>query len=68
AWGLRDAGKVAATYGAELGFDWHLMNAHHSLGLAVGTLLDSNLDSHAFQSSTDRALILHGSAYLKYVF
>jgi hypothetical protein len=63
AWGLRDAGDVGPVYGGQLGFDYHLMNAHHSLGLLSGALLVPNLDGFG-----DKAVAIYGSAYLKYVF
>ncbi len=64
AWGLRHAGTASFNYGGDLGFDWHLMNTHHSLGLSAGALLQPNLD----RPGGDRAIVIHGSAYLKYVF
>lgn len=63
AWGLRDAGDVGPVYGGELGVDWHLLNAHHSLGLSAGAYLVPNLDGLG-----DRAIAIAGSAYMKYVF
>lgn len=64
AWGLRKAGDVSAAFGGELGFDYHLMNAHHSLGVATGALMQPSLD----RDDGDTAIVLHGTAYLKYVF
>jgi hypothetical protein len=63
AWGLRDAGDIGPMYGGQLGFDYHLMNAHHSLGLLAGTHRVPNLDAFG-----DKALAVYGAAYLKYVF
>ncbi|MGD8863097.1 MAG: hypothetical protein PVI30_23990 [Myxococcales bacterium] len=63
-YGLQDADAPGLVYGGSLGFDWHLMSRHHALGLQVGTRLHPNLDD----PTTERALAVHGSAYLKYVF
>jgi hypothetical protein len=63
AWGLRDAGNVGPVYGGELGLDWHLLNAHHSLGVSSGAYLVPHLDGLG-----DHAIAIQGTAYLKYVF
>lgn len=63
AWGLNDAGTVGLVYGGELGVDWHLLNAHHSLGLSSGAYLVPHLDGLG-----DRAIAIAATAYMKYVF
>jgi hypothetical protein len=64
AYGYRRAGKIGLVYGGALGFDWHFMNPHHSIGLRAGTHLYPNLDAPAGEKS----LAIEAAAYLKYVF
>ncbi|HEX7479542.1 MAG TPA: hypothetical protein VF331_17185 [Polyangiales bacterium] len=64
AYGLRHAGDPGAAYGGSLGVDWHLFNAHHSLGLCASAHLLPNLNGR----DGERALALGSAAYLKYVF
>jgi hypothetical protein len=64
AFGFRKAGDLGAAYGGRVGFDWHLHNAHHSLGLSVGAHLLPNLNG----LDGEQALALDSAAYLKYVF
>lgn len=63
-WGYDDAGEIGLVYGGTLGFDWHLVNAHHSLGLAIG--------AHHFPKLSDpsgeASVAIESAAYLKYVF
>ncbi|HKP60933.1 MAG TPA: hypothetical protein VJV78_29590 [Polyangiales bacterium] len=64
AFGFEDAGKIGLIYGGTLGFDWHLFNAHHSLGLATGAHLYPNLKD----PEGEQSIGIEGAAYLKYVF
>jgi hypothetical protein len=64
AWGYRSAGKIGVVYGAALGFDWHFMNPHHSIGLRAGAHLYPNLDA----PSGEQSVAIESAAYLKYVF
>ncbi len=64
AFGYDDAGDLGLVYGGTLGFDFHLANAHHSLGLSAGAHLYPNLDAPGGEQS----LGIEASAYLKYVF
>lgn len=63
--GYPDANSVSLAYGGTLGFDWHLLSRHHSLGILGGARLYPGL-----QRAIDgaRSYGIHGSAYLKYVF
>ena len=63
-WGFKRAGKLGAVYGGALGFDWHFLNPHHSLGLKAAGHLYPNLVAR----NDERSVALEGSAYLKYVF
>jgi hypothetical protein len=62
--GFADADALGLIYGGSLGFDWHTLSRHHSLGLLAGARLHPNLAAAAGQAP----LGVHGSAYLKYVF
>ena len=64
AYGLKHADELGVTYGGSLGFDWHLLSRHHSLGLLGGARLYPKLDGQ----NGERAIAIHGGAYLKYVF
>ena len=64
AFGYEDAGKIGLVYGGTLGFDWHLRNAHHSLGLAAGAHLYPNLND----PEGEQSIGIESAAYLKYVF
>jgi hypothetical protein len=64
AWGVEDADEVALSYGGSLGFDWHLMNPHHSLGMRAGAKLYPGFETLEGEIS----LGLEGVVYLKYVF
>jgi hypothetical protein len=64
AYGLLDAGDIGLTYGGSLGFDWHLLSKHHSLGLLAGARLYPNLNG----PDGELAIGIHSLAYLKYVF
>ncbi|HKU40508.1 MAG TPA: hypothetical protein VJR89_20250 [Polyangiales bacterium] len=65
AFGYEDAGKIGLIYGGTLGFDWHLFNAHHSLGLAAGAHLWPNLND---PDGGEQSIGIDATAYLKYVF
>jgi len=62
--GLPDAGSSGFIYGGSLGFDWHLLSRHHSLGLLAGARLYPNLAG----PDGEAAVGIHSAAYLKYVF
>jgi hypothetical protein len=64
AYGFGKANDPGAAYGGGVGFDWHLHNAHHSMGVCAGALLLPSLNGH----DGEQALALNTSAYLKYVF
>ncbi len=64
AYGIQDADKIGLVYGGQLGFDWHMRNRHHSFGFNGGARLFPNLDG--FNGS--KAIGIHGSLYLRYVF
>jgi hypothetical protein len=64
AWGYSRAGKLGLAYGGGLGFDWHFMNPHHSMGLRTGAHLYPNLDA----SSGEKSIAIEAALYLKYVF
>jgi hypothetical protein len=63
-YGLDQADEVGFLYGGSLGFDWHMRNRHHSIGLQGGARVHSNLDG----PSGDIAIGVHGTLYLRYVF
>ncbi|MEM7606789.1 MAG: hypothetical protein AAF411_15645 [Myxococcota bacterium] len=63
-YGLQDADQAGLVYGGQLGFDWHLRNRHHSIGLAGGARLHPNLDG----VGGEVAIGAHGTLYLRYVF
>ena len=65
AFGYEDAGKIGLIYGGTLGFDWHLFNAHHSLGLSTGAHLYPNLKD---PDRGEQSIGIEAAAYLKYVF
>jgi hypothetical protein len=64
AYGFRRAGRVGLVYGGALGFDWHFLNPHQSIGLRTGAHLYPNLDG----PDGEKAVAIEASAYLKYVF
>jgi hypothetical protein len=64
AFGYDDAGNIGLVYGGSLGMDWHLMNAHHSLGLIAGAHLYPNLKD----PEGEQTIGVESAAYLKYVF
>jgi hypothetical protein len=63
AWGYPRAGKLGLVYGGALGFDWHFMNPHHSIGLRTGAHLYPNLDA----ASGEKSIAIEAALYLKYV-
>lgn len=64
AWGYRNAGDIGLVYGGSLGFDWHFLNPHHSIGLRAGSHLFPNLDARGGEKS----VAIEAALYLKYVF
>lgn len=64
AWGYSRAGKLGLVYGGGLGFDWHFMNPHHSIGLRTGAHLYPNLDA----AMGEKSVAVEAALYLKYVF
>jgi hypothetical protein len=63
-YGIEDATSLGLVYGGSLGFDWHLLSRHHSLGITTGARMHPNLDDPA----TEATIAVHGAAYLRYVF
>ena len=64
-WGFNRAGKIGLVYGGALGFDWHFLNPHHSIGLKAAGHLYPNLVA---RNDDERSVAIEGTAYLKYVF
>jgi hypothetical protein len=64
AYGYGRAGSLGFVYGGALGFDWHFLNPHHSVGIKAGGHLYPQLAA----ADHERSLALEGTAYLKYVF
>lgn len=64
AWGFDRAGRLGLVYGGALGFDWHFLNPHHSIGLKAAGHLYPNLVASNGETST----AVEATAYLKYVF
>lgn len=64
AWGFDRAGRLGFVYGGALGFDWHFLNPHHSIGLKAAGHLYPNLVASNGETST----AVEATAYLKYVF
>jgi len=64
AYGFDRADSVGFVYGGGLGFDWHFMNPHHSIGLKAAGHLYPNLTAQ----NGERSVAIEGTAYLKYVF
>jgi hypothetical protein len=63
-YGLPDAHDLGLAYGAGLGFDWHLLSPHHSLGLLLQGRGAPNLDD----PTGDPTFAVGASVYLRYVF
>jgi hypothetical protein len=64
AYGVRRASQVGINYGGSIGFDWHMLNRHYSIGLLAGARLYPNLDG----PNGDKTIGIHSALYLKYVF
>jgi hypothetical protein len=64
AYGYRRAADLGLVYGGSLGFDWHFMNRHHSIGLRAGAHLFPELAA----PNAEKSLSIEAAAYLKYVF
>ncbi len=62
-YGYDQSDGIGLMYGGSLGFDWHMVNRHHSIGLVGGSRLYPSLDVPG-----DRAFGIHGAAYMRYVF
>lgn len=63
-YGLQDADDVGLVYGGQVGFDWHLRNRHHSLGISGGARVHPGLEG----LTGEVAIGVHGTLYLRYVF
>lgn len=63
-YGLPDAHELGLAYGLGLGFDWHLLSPHHSLGLMLSGRGAPSLDDPA----SDPTFAVGASMYLRYVF
>jgi hypothetical protein len=63
-YGIRDSESVGVMFGGALGFDWHLLTHHHSLGISVGVRRYPSLDA----ATGLTAIGIHGGPYLRYVF
>jgi len=61
-YGIEDAESLSLIYGGSLGFDWHLLSKHHSLGLRAGARRYPGLDGD------DPTVGIHAGATLAYVF
>lgn len=64
AYGFERADSLGFAYGGGLGFDWHFLNPHHSIGLKAASHLYPNLIARNHEQS----VAIEGAAYLKYVF
>jgi hypothetical protein len=60
--GIADADSLALIYGGSLGFDWHLLSKHHTIGLRAGARLYPGL------AGDDPTIGIHATAQLAYVF
>jgi hypothetical protein len=65
AYGFKDADSLGLMAGGSLGFDWHFINQHTSLGLLGGARIYPGLVALRDDSPT---LGVHGALYLRYVF
>jgi hypothetical protein len=63
-YGVPDAHELGLLYGGGLGFDWHLLSPHHSLGFMAYGRGAPSLDDPAGNPT----FALGGSVYLRYVF
>jgi len=63
AYGIRSADSLGFCYGGSLGFDWHLLSPHYSLGLLAGARMYPNLDR-----GSDHSIGIHSAAYLRDAF
>lgn len=63
-YGLRQADEIGLIYGGQLGFDWHMRNRHHSMGILGGARIHPGLEGF----DGELAIGVHGSAYIRYVF
>ena len=64
AYGARNASDPGLLYGGSLGFDWHLLSRHHSIGVIAGARMYPNLAGLRGESTIG----IHSAVYLKYVF
>lgn len=63
-YGFEQSDSLGVMYGGSAGFDWHMVNRHHSIGLLGGARLYPSLDI----PGGSRAIGIHGAAYMRYVF
>lgn len=63
-YGFRRANTLGLVYGGALGFDWHFLNPHHSLGVKAA----GHLYPQLVAANDELSLALEAAAYLKYVF
>ncbi len=63
-YGLNETDNIGLIYGGQLGFDWHMRNRHHSIGVLGGSRLHPNLQG----PDGELAIGVHGALYLRYVF
>jgi hypothetical protein len=61
-YGIEDSESLSLIYGGSLGFDWHLLSKHHSLGLRAGARRYPGLDGD------DPTVGIHAGAMLAYAF
>ncbi len=64
AYGFGQSGGIGLVYGGQIGFDWHFVERHYSMGLAGGARLSPSLDG----PNGDRAIAVNSTLYLRYVF
>jgi hypothetical protein len=64
AYGFTRARSIGVVYGGALGFDWHFLNPHHSIGLKAA----GHLYPQLVAANHEQSVALEGTAYLKYVF
>jgi len=64
AYDVDKADRVGPMVGGELGFDWHLFDRHHAIGIAAGSRLYPSLNL----PDGEKTVGLHVLAYLRHVF
>lgn len=63
-YGVQNADSLGTMFGGALGFDWHFKNRHHSIGMLGGARLYPSLTGF----DGERAIGIHATSYLRYVF